>query len=879
MSEKVESVGPRDVAALSIPLLAARRQYAALAALAVLVPAGQHPQVEVLNTLAGAAGQPEAFAWWLRCVQRLGQVGSADHLANPIAVPADLEAEIENSTLSGPTTGPGRQTTPDDVLRVEVFQRLPVDGALARRIAVAAVTGAAVPPGMMPAVFRVLGGSTDSQERRYVIEASPASGALALERIQALSSPWSDEEATAIDTFVEAELAGSPPGLRRLDDLARLAGRLPADHLARVLISQPRQVSYLTGDGLIAALGGARLQSLVEAVEDSSDADESTRQAVRSQLVASADRLANEKHAFALWAAARYGNASLGGYHDLGVRLLPVWDPPRAASERRQLLELVMVDPVDVAEVPLSAVVQLDDVDAELLAGRTPASRRGLGRVLGRAAQRVGQEQVASHLRGLVADAPDAGVDVLAGALEVMATSPELVSLAAHTAKGVAALVAAGVGELAVGALRDRPATSGEVVDALEAVAALESTGRSLLTDELFDGLLAVIQPVQLMSAQSERVVAAGVPREPLRGFTIRLLLTLTGPESAQVSPPALGVFVRFAAEHGMQPEEVIAGDLLVAVRAATHLPGQDVQGAVASWLAEAPLDAGVLEVVIDAAEGHVSDLNPFVAARVRLAERFAARAEDPDRATPDRVEDLLAASRADGPAARAHAFALASSSKVELRRAAAEVLATTGGAVDEIERLQGLEVDEQDRAAAEKLRAAVRRIHSGDAGEALHNLLRLLGLPDVNDVHLRTYLPHQEWDNTFIDCVDQLRAGTASPREAAAGGIRLGEHLVSMAVADRLAVDGNARQKKESADLLTGAPSKPDVGALINRQDLLAKLPWMHAYAALRDYRSAHPAPSGSTEPAPPPPSVDVALAMTSTVVEGWMATMRDLH
>ncbi|KRD43023.1 hypothetical protein ASE38_01685 [Cellulomonas sp. Root930] len=879
MSRKAQPVGPDDVGAISIPFLAEREQHAALAAIAVMMPTAQPVQGQSMQALAAAAARAEGFAWWWRTVKHLepdlqAWMASIESLPSPLVVPSPFDTEVEAFLLVGSTTPPGqRHMTADDHLRTLIYGRIAMDDAIARRIALAAVTETQMPQDMMARVWAVLGEAKDPELRRHLVGSAVSVRPADLALLQMLSAPWSAAESDAVATALLPLL--SSPGDRRLDVVAQLLRQLEPEKLAELLLVVPAALPRLIDDGMTARLGGERLRAVVEAIQSSTTGDEAVRTSVQNGLVRSAEKLEDGRQEFATWASGEFGNASLGVYFERRVALLPIWDAERWATERRQLLRLHMLDPTTSAEAALSESIHLEDVDVEILDGGE-AGRLGLGMVLGRAAARLGVERVVAHLQALDAQKPTEAGALIAGTLVRLEEQPsELVDLATKTPAGVAALFAAGRGPLAVGALRTREASTDELVAAVEAIAS-GIDGRDAGATE--DELLALIHPPSLTRDYSERLIAALGTGPQIAEFTWRMLATLPEPEARQVDTGALATLLAYVAGSQHATVKVIDGALLSAARVAVHLPGQGMQAAAAAWLATAPLGVEVLQIVIDTAESHVRDDNAYVDARRALAKRYVARAEDPAQTTGDRADDLRSAARAAGSVARACAFRLATSSNIELRRVAAEILASTAGSIDEIETLRELQLGEHDRAAAEDLRGALRRIQSGDVGAALHNLIGLLGLPEVADAHLRTYLPHAEWDDTFISCVDKLRSGAAAdPEDAAAGAIRLGEHLVLMAVADTLA-HGNPKQQKQSADLIAGAVGKPEVGTLMNQQDLIQKLPWLHAYATLRQHRSVHPAPAGSTQPTPPPESVSLVLSLMRDVVAGWMKTMREL-
>ncbi len=882
MTDRRRALGPSDVPTLSATMLSSRREYAALAAVAALAGTGEVAQRSAVEALAAAADAPEGFEWWWRFVHHFEHnhkmwASSVEKLANPVAVARRLEEEVAEFLLAGATSA-RQQMSNDDYLRVRIFERLPKDGALARRVAVAAASGTSVPPQMLEVAFQVLGASTKAAERDHVLQSALAASPLNLARLHSLSAPWLADESAAVASAMTKFL--QRPGDTRLEAAAIVLARLQVGKLTQVLIAGAAVVPRLVNDGLTAQLGGARLQELVEAIDASGHGTPETREGVRRALVASAEKLPREQHDFALWAAKRYGNDSLGNYHAMQVRLHHGYNAERDTVTRQHLLELVLTDPAPVAEAAAADIFRFTDLTAEFLAGRAQAGLRGIGRTIGYATRggRLTVDVLDTRLRALTnAVGVEVAAPIVAGALSVVpAPSAELLAFAGATPQGAAALMSVGLAKQAQAALTERSASPDEVIVTVEAVARLDDDeSQQSVTDTTLVGLMKLIVPSQFTADHARRLVAAIGARPAIGDFAMHLLATLTGPEARQVSGVALAPVLRFAVDNGLL-EERPRDDALRAARAAVHLAGVDIQEAAATWLARARLDLDVLQIVVEASEAHVRPDNPFRQARAALARRYVDRAEDPERAINERVEDLRGAAQADRAVAREGALRMADSSRVELRRAAAAVLAAQTGPASDGDLLQRLIASEVDRSTSEDLQRALRRIQSGDAGEALHNLLTTLDLPDISDQHTNTHLPYAAWHETFIDCVDDFRAGVAStPEEAAAGAIRLGEHLAEMAIA-RVYATGSAKQQEHSTAILDNDPKKPDIGVLVNSQDLINKLPWLHAYATLRGYRSVHPAPRGSTQPAPRPQSTAHIVELMRQVVDGWMATMR---
>jgi hypothetical protein len=185
---------------------------------------------------------------------------------------------------------------------------------------------------------------------------------------------------------------------------------------------------------------------------------------------------------------------------------------------------------------------------------------------------------------------------------------------------------------------------------------------------------------------------------------------------------------------------------------------------------------------------------------------------------------------------------------------------------------------EETDGGASGDLLRALRRIESGDAGEALRNLIQLVGCEqDPSNLQLPIVLPYEEWHETFQHCVDEARSSlTGAPSAAVQAFLRLGEHLVELALTATFLLSPKPKRLAEGERLRANRNDKPDIGALVKQQDLLQDHPWLTSFSALRELRSVHPAPTGKTRPVySEDADVVTAKRLTLVVVDGWLKTM----
>ena len=298
-----------------------------------------------------------------------------------------------------------------------------------------------------------------------------------------------------------------------------------------------------------------------------------------------------------------------------------------------------------------------------------------------------------------------------------------------------------------------------------------------------------------------------------------------------------------------------------------------------ARWFTEATPDEAVVELCVSGDLDYAGK-SPYRAARISQAERLNAAALDVNQVTALRVTALENANRADSSSARKAALGVGIDAPVELRQEAARILAASVGRHDEIETLQRLVEEEADGTANGDLLRALRRIESGDAGEAVRNLLHLVGCEqDPNNLQLPVVLPYPEWHETFQHCVDEARSSlTGAPSAAVQSFLRLGEHLVLLALTATFLASPNAKRREEGKRLR--ANRGDSVGALVKNQDLLEHHAWLPSYSALRELRSVHPAPTGKTTPVySEDADVVTAKRLTLVVVEGWLKTMYEAH
>lgn len=883
MSDDAKPLVPDDVPRITAKVLAERGEYLALVSVALLgTSQDTSAAIASLGALAARADDPEVFEWWWSTIKHNYKrhedwMSSATSLPSVVAVPPHLEDDVLETLTTDRPQQP-RYTSPLDQLKEHLLARVPVESALARQAARAIVTGSHT-PGLVQRAHVVLGSSDERQDRQLVLQASNASGNDDLSVLTKLAAPLLEHEVAFVTEALRLRL-------RRHQDLpqepaAALAALLDASVIRDLMATSPNAAAPLVAGGILRRLGADRTKKLLGHLRSSAEGDAPTAtnadEAIDT-LLGSLDNLGEAAHDTALWAADEFGVDRLEQYRQQQLRqaVTSYGDSKRPAAARRRLLDLACIDTTAAVVANLAVAVRLQHLKGEELFELPVHVQRGLGQAQAQGdAQNTGQTDVSTQVIVKLAEGVSAAAvaPVVGGYLSAAPSTPaELVDLLADP-EGVSEAVRAGVATPVAAALASKNPLAEARVAA--AIAAATTPG----PDETVDEFLRLVQPAGLTGEASTSLAAALHDRPRLLGeFTQRLLSSLTGPENDAVPGEALAELLREAAAVGALDGLTWTVDLVGAASAAAHVPDRGLQEALAGWLSDAPLNERVLDLVATADENHTDEANAFAGARRQLAQRFAAQVADTTRATDARIVDLESTARADAATARAAALPLLTTTNVALRRAAAELLAAGPGTLDEVAPLEERVRAETDKVTHGHLTRALRRIKSGSVAEALHNLMELVfSVEEIPNADANVLLPHKEWHETFIDCVDELRAAvTTNPNGIHQASLRLGELFIDQVVGTHWLKD--ERKATQAQQLLTNSNNKPPTGALLKQQPLLEKFPWFYSYAALREDRSVHPAPAGRTTPVAAENS-SVALALFPRVVEGWMGAMAELQ
>lgn len=357
-----------------------------------------------------------------------------------------------------------------------------------------------------------------------------------------------------------------------------------------------------------------------------------------------------------------------------------------------------------------------------------------------------------------------------------------------------------------------------------------------------------------------------------LFGLARRQLETWRGAEATYAPAARVQVLLRAALDEGLASTDpgVARDHIELMVNGAPELAPL-----AARWLTEAAPTAELVALCAEADGRYAGPGNPYPAARKSQAKSLVNAATDAHTATDERVAALTLANRADERTAREAALTLAGSTSVEVRRTAAHLLAETRGSLDESADLEELMEAEKDRDAKDLLRLALLRIQSGNVGEAMRNLLDLVGSDkSPESAPVATVLRFERWHKAFISCVDEARSARLGTARGAIDALqRLGELLTEQALMVVL-LNGNASSKAEGLRLRDNI-DKPDIGSVAGRQQLQQEHQWLPNYLVLHGMRGVHPAKRGTTRPQEAGASdVTTALTLLGYVVDGWLST-----
>jgi hypothetical protein len=903
-------LGPDDVDDLTVARLTMARDWLAVAAVALHVTPPDLPAV--LQALAACCDDPDAFAWFWALVQKPALLDTDAgwdafaQLPEQVKVPDSLQEAVVTFIATPESSIPrmaGRAA------RTHLLARAP--RGLARTAARRALEEASSsePPvkDVVDAAVTRLAGNTHAGDRRLVVaeleRRSPPERLAGLEQLKLPMKP--DEVAVLASTVTEVLRTAPASDVATLSRVRAVWLRLPLGSqrsiLAGVLTELPEMRHQLLTAEFAEATGVAGLLSLLAPGPVEDDAQTLIAEATSADVVLQlmgvevpgfAGELLHRAHdvleADSL-RPAREKAASLvaplpSGHErraELQSALLRV-----AARLREPAVSGVVIGTLLPGELP--PLVDAAHLDQSVLAGffgsfladflEHGAAAPGEPPAIGHTSR---SQDVVAVLRTFeAAGLARVAVDFLGGELTTLSAGvraflledPHLVRAASEEGYGDELLDYLETGEHELpelAPLRDSLLT---IMAHAPSEATVERAFRTLEPD------LATLDEEAGAKATARRLTEA-LTSWP--GLLMRLaeeqLATLDGPQALAAPAARLAVLLDAALAAGLAASCTAPVESL---RRVMHGP-RVLHPLAAQWFTEATPDEALVDLCVSGDLDYAGK-SPYRAARISQAERLSAVALDAHQATAPRVTALQNANRADSSSARRAALNVGVEAPVDLRQEAARILAASVGSHDEIQTLQRLVEEEADGNANGDLLRALRRIESGDAGEALRNLLQLVGCEqDPGDLQLMVVLPYPEWHSTFQHCVDEARSSlTGAPSAAVQAFLRLGEHLVELALTATFLLSPKAKRRAEGEKLRENSHDKPDIGALVKQQELVQHLPWLISYSALRELRSVHPAPVGKTTPVNAVDAdVVTAKRLTLIVVEGWLKTMYEAY
>ena len=909
------AVRPGDLAALEVTVLAAARQWSALAAVAH--HAHDPARNEALERLAASATDLDAFTWlWTLVTARPGTTDwrALEKMPQEVTVPEALLAAAATEVSAVPSDNRTRNTARQVVL---ARQHPTTPGAinLAR-----AVLGAehGVVPEVREEAARILGASRDRAARASLLTA--ATGAPWPERGQllaALQAPLRQEETTAVLAVIEEGRHQLSPNLSTPDahwtTVRDLVAVLPADVQQALLSSgwpaQPGFAALLLPGPVMQSLDPGMLRKMLERAASGDlptpvidvvleqlhplPAPHAVDLAERAHQLLPSERTAPARQPY-LQRARMYREEPSGQGRDR------VRGPALAALARLALAEPpAPSEPVvagslgqDVALRDYAGALTPGEVSQLRVSSMIGGQRRRLGAVLGLRLtdglfswdmgadqQRAAAEAATADIITVLDALDDQGAAEVLNGLAATAPNPLPVQVLTHALSAGAASTTALVdaGRLEILEALTAPGTRWEPTRYLDVL----EGGQDHLPPENIRHLLEHLHwPALERTGGLARLAAALSSYPDVLHEQVHARIEAYARAAPEASEQQVATLLAQALSTGamqrhldpdIDPDPALTIETLVDYRSTT------LRDLAAQWLALAEPTTAVVDLAVRADTSSAVQPSRYAAARTALATVLCHRAQQVTGSVEGRIEALQLAQRADPANARASALEVLSSAPTPLARAAAHVIASTPAAGNEAQ-LTALIGVEEDGPTRNLLEQARRRVTSGTTGEALANAVELVGAQDsFSDLDPAVYLPDPRAHEAFRACVDQARtSATESPTSRLNAMINLADLLGEQAIAAYWLRAGTAKEKEKAEKLRAGAEDKEDIGFLTIQQNLVQRLGWLPYLAALRESRTAHPAPRGTTTPLELTDADAVsAMPLLRRVFEGWVQQM----
>jgi len=862
--------------------LVAAREWVALAALA------RQPQdgaVALRALVEAAADDPEAFGWLWALLREGSGRWQQIKLSGVAAVPAQLHEEVEAFIAETPDPlAPRPAMAPaanPAALLLRAVGGTDVGLSAAKRVLRAEGDGARQ---VRAAALEVLGGSRDAEGRALVVEEirSTVAEQRRPARLVVLQPPLGDAEAREVVDIL-GYVKDHPIEDADFDAVAGTVARLPLLLLAAFLFEPWRRPEGR--DKVLSRLPGLLpLEQLTGLLDAAVDVDPD----VVAELVRSAaqGRSIDDVAVLAPPVFARFGEPVRAPFwqrlvHELEMAarragrrepaVLTLWQCTIAASDQ--------ASPAALARLLRSGEL----AEAASGHGRDPGAARRIGDVAGEllAVDMAGWvEEVIAAADGLPADGEGEfwkGVswklpsgDLPAELVERVLVSEVAPRWFANGGHGEQLIAATSTGDAAV---------------------TLLARAEEDLSDDEVTALLAKVHWADPGPQGYLEAVGLAADRTAVIGCELdRVVTSLSGPEASAAPGRVVAGVCRSAVEAGVRE---IATGTTAALQVLLELPDPDVVEAACAWIRAVELaetdgecDHDRVHLVAatdDANGGRVQVVHEL---RVALGARLAGLAQDATRATGARVADLELAATVEPAAARAAALDLGDAPIAELRAAAARVLAATDGDEADLPRIDELlrsQTRSDIRTSLEAAKHRVRSVGVGDALAALNELL-VLGEPAAR-LDPAVLVPDSDHHERFVQAVDLARARASGhdPGAFIAAAINVTDQFVDLVLLAAVDAPGGEAPVVKAADadrIRSNAPGRAEVGTLLGRQHLQQRFPWFATCLVLRQMRTAHPSPLGTTKPLTlTADHVTTAKTLFGSITAGWIDDMYALY
>lgn len=737
--------------------------------------------------------------------------------------------------------------------------------------------------GLRADAIAVLASSADEVRRRVALERiSALTPPEQLEVLMQLPAPYSPIEVNAVRSAVLEHL--SRPNIDNAK-VAQLAARLPVEELADVF-AQPQMLNAdrwrtLLNASLPAYLGRQKVLDLLERGIDDR---------VRRDAIALAVQLLPGEDAVAVgvWAHERFDDDWTRPLREHFAKQLAV---VRHGRTNEAELRTSLVDALRQfasAGDSLAAAATLADVvrPGELDTGfpyDDPTTARRAGLVVGRITMRDDAQAFTAELTAMVERAQAAGhvsvfIEGMLASGSVSAIPDEIVRRGMEDPAASATLIRGNAGDRLVAAAAAEGSTAAAVIALTGSMDLLEA-----------GQLESLLQQVTWRSVSEDdyRSVLAALAKRPesLAAEVVRAVDSAFGPEREAISNALLvdTIHQLVAAQAADHVEPQVRRAQLARL---FHHPSDSVVAAAARWATALPADADLVQVVIRADDETGGQVPHLLALRRKLAGDLIGVAENPGGQPRRRAEALELAIRLAGDVARPAAFRLATSAVREMREVASSVLAETPGDAADVTSIQALLAIERVDSVRANLERALYRLTSSSIGEGIRNLCEVTGLHvGTTNLDPAVLIPDKTRHQAFIHWVDLLRARYAlggEPGPFLEAAINLADLMVDLVVVALFdATRAAPGLKPEQVEMIRHqAIKKPDTGSLIRQQQMIQRFNWFSAVATLREKRTAHYAPLGTTQPVKlTAEDVIVARSLLRDIVAGWMSSSFELH